>query len=97
MSFAGFVEKTSTKRSSVSLPLPWPSEKPIIPRVSIPTCPPGVVSRSVPAIFTAKEVVYSSVASVESRPSARPSHSASWWPGGLRPMPMWYFAPSGLA
>ena len=62
-----------------------------------PDVAPGVVSRSVPAILTAKEVVYSSVASVESRPSASPCQSASWWPGGFRPMPMWYLAPSGLA
>ena len=54
-----------------------PSEKPMMPRVSMPTWPPGVDSMSVPAILTAYEVVYSSVASVDRRPSARPRQSAS--------------------
>src|SRR5215211_4129115 len=61
----------------------------------MPTWPPGVDSTSVPAILTAYEVVYSSVASVERRPSASPRHSASQSSRGRRPMPMWYFAPPG--
>jgi len=44
-----------------------------------------------------RKLFYSSVASVERSPEASASHSASWFPGSLRPMPMWYFAPSGLA